>query len=332
MSSAISRRAAAAAAAAGAAVLALAGGTVAAQASVTPAHATHYTFRTLDNSNDPTFNELLGINDHGKLAGGFGAATAGHPSRGYVLRSPYRQVDYRNQNFPHARQSLVNGLNNNGVTVGIYSTQKPPMTPGEVSTFGFYAVNGKHFHKVNYPTKHPFSPPIDDLLGVNDQGVAVGFYLDVHGTSHGYQYNIRTGKYKIIKTGIAGSTRVSVTAINDAGSIAGYYTDSHSQVKGFFIRKKAPHLFKLSYPGASQTRPFGVSKHGEVVGTYEDNSTGTSVDHGFTWTRQGGFHAVNDPHGTAGTDLSGVNSAGDLVGDYVDAKNHTHGFLARPKK
>jgi len=302
MSSAISRRAAAAAAA-GATVLALAGGTVAARASVTPDHATHYTFRTLDNSNDPTFNVLLGINDHGKLVGGFGSATAGHPSRGYVLHSPYRQVDYRNQNFPHARQSLVNGLNNNGVTVGIYSTQKPPMTPGEVPTFGFYAVNGKHFHKVNYPTKHPFSPPIDELLGVNDQGVAVGLYLDVHGT-----------------------------AINDAGSIAGYYTDSHSQVKGFFIRKKAPHLFKLSYPGASQTLPFGVSKHGEVVGTYEDNSTGTNVDHGFTWTRQGGFHAVNDPHGTAGTDLSGVNSAGVLVGYYVDAKNHTHGFLARPKK
>ena len=32
-----------------------------------------YTFKTLDDHADPTFNQLLGINDHGKIAGYFGS-------------------------------------------------------------------------------------------------------------------------------------------------------------------------------------------------------------------------------------------------------------------
>ena len=37
-------------------------------------HATAYNFRTLDNAQDLTFNQLLGINDYGLIAGYFGGA------------------------------------------------------------------------------------------------------------------------------------------------------------------------------------------------------------------------------------------------------------------
>ena len=57
--------------------------------------------------------------------------------------------------------------------------------------FGFYADNG-HFHNVNFPTGDNASPQVDQLLGVNDHGIAVGFYTNGQGSNRGYKYNIRT--------------------------------------------------------------------------------------------------------------------------------------------
>src|SRR5690242_8617901 len=44
-----------------------------------------YSFTTLDNPADPTFNQLLGFDNHGIIAGYFGSGAAGHPNKGYVL-------------------------------------------------------------------------------------------------------------------------------------------------------------------------------------------------------------------------------------------------------
>ena len=33
---------------------------------------------------------------------------------------------------------------------------------------------------------------MDQLLGVNDHDVAVGFWTDAQGNNHGYEYNIKT--------------------------------------------------------------------------------------------------------------------------------------------
>jgi hypothetical protein len=299
-------------------------------ASAGPARATHYAFLKLNNSNDPTFNQLLGINDSGKIVGYFGSGAKGHPNKGYVLHPPYRQLDYRNQNFPGSKQTQVTGLNNKGVTVGFYSTQNNASLAD--NNFGYYAINGKHFHKVNFPARHPASPPLDQLLGVNDAGIAVGFYVDSSGNSHGYLYNIHTHHYVGVSPGIAGVTSVTATGINDSNSVVGSFTNSKGDVRGFFVRTKAPHLFVLNFPGSSATQPLGVGKHGEVVGAYAVGTGGSALTHGFTWTRQHGFHTVDDPHGAGTTTINGVDTAGVLVGFYVGSGGNTNGFLAVPAR
>ncbi|MBV9539511.1 MAG: hypothetical protein JOY70_11305, partial [Acidisphaera sp.] len=50
-----------------------------------------YTFQTLNNNTDPTFNQLLGINNTGQIAGYFGSGAVGHPNKGYTLVPPYGQ-------------------------------------------------------------------------------------------------------------------------------------------------------------------------------------------------------------------------------------------------
>ena len=42
-------------------------------------------FTTLDDQADPTFNQLLGINDLSVIACYFGSGATGHPNKGYTL-------------------------------------------------------------------------------------------------------------------------------------------------------------------------------------------------------------------------------------------------------
>jgi len=143
-----------------------------------------YGFRTLDDSADPTFNQLLGINDNGLIAGYFGSGAQGHPNMGYLLNGS----TYQGENFPGSVQTQVTALNNDGVTVGFYSGMNTANMMNDNS--GFYATGNGGFHTADFPAGDPASPPVDQLLGVNDNDVAVGFYADAKGNNHGYEYNI----------------------------------------------------------------------------------------------------------------------------------------------
>jgi hypothetical protein len=61
----------------------------------------NYTFQTLNDANDPTFNQLLGINDSAVIAGYLGSGTppTTHPNKGYVLSPPYGQNNYKKSTF-----------------------------------------------------------------------------------------------------------------------------------------------------------------------------------------------------------------------------------------
>jgi hypothetical protein len=304
--------------------LALASGP--AQASPSAPAKVHYRYATINNDNDPTFNQLLGINDAGKIAGYFGSGAKGHPNKGYTLTKPYHQTDFRNQNFPRSKQTQVTGLNNLGIQVGFYSTMNTASLAN--NNFGYYSINGTHFHKVNFPAKHPASPPVDQLLGVNDSGLAVGFYTDANGHNHGYLFSIRNHKYISENPPLgSGVTSVTPTGINDSDSVTGFFQDTKGKVRGFLLRKASPHLIIVNVPGSDSTTPFGVNKFGVVVGVY---TVGTK-NFGFTWSRGHGFQTINDPNGVGNTFVNGINSAGDLVGFYVGKGGNTNGFVATPR-
>lgn len=63
--------------------------TASASASTQAANGTAgYHFSTLNNAGDPTFNQLLGINNLDKIAGYFGSGAKGHPNMGYRIKPP----------------------------------------------------------------------------------------------------------------------------------------------------------------------------------------------------------------------------------------------------
>ena len=183
-----------------------------------------YQFVELGSHNDRTFNQLLGINNNGRIAGYFGSGAVHHPNKGYTINAPYAQSDFKSENFPGSVQTQVTGLNDGGVQVGFYSNSDN--ASGVNNNVGWY-FNGS-FHKVVFPTGNNDKPPVDQLLGVNDHDVAVGFYLNGSGVARGYTYNIKTGKFALVSepgapTGGA-APNLSANAINNAGAVAGDYT------------------------------------------------------------------------------------------------------------
>jgi Cu/Zn superoxide dismutase len=303
---------------------ALASGTV--LASGTGGSPASYGFMTLDNRADPTFNQLLGINSVGTIAGYFGSGAAGHPNQGYRLLPPHGHGSFQNENFPGSVQTQVTGLNNMGVTVGFWSSMNNASMVNDNS--GFWALGGQ-FHNANFPTGAPASPPVDQLLGVNDSGAAVGFWVDANGNNHGYLVNVNTGKFSSVTDPNAPNASLTAAAINSGGDIAGFYTGQNGNTDGFLLAGST--FIDLAVPGASSTMAFGVNDNDEVVGTYTAGSGGSAATHGFTWRLGGGFQRIDDPHGIGTTTVNGVNDAGDLVGFYVDSAGNTDGMLAAPR-
>jgi hypothetical protein len=309
------------------AVAALAGLAIAATFGATASgaskpRAVNYQFRTLDNQRDPTFNELLGINNERVIAGYFGSGVTGHPSEGYLLFPPrYDQRDYRGLDFPRSFGTQVTGLNDHGVYVGF------GFGAGQDVAFGWYAKNGV-FHEVNFPAGKQVDR-IGELLGVNNDDVAVGFYVDGSGTAHGFEYNIGTHRFSIVTE--PGAKYLVTAASNNRGDVAGFYFTKPSTGRAVgFIRYRDRTSVKLTVPGACSTEALGVNDTDEVVGFYTPCGHSTALD-GFTWTPQTGFTTVNDPNGVGTTTIDGVNDAGDLVGYYTTDHGHiTNGMLATP--
>jgi hypothetical protein len=290
-------------------------GTAAAQPTTAPPDASaSFAFQTQDNQKDPTFNQLLGINDWDTISGYFGSGAADHPNRGYTLRDS----TYRDENFPGSAQTQVTGLNNSNITVGFWAD-----AAGD--NFGFYSIGGRWFRSANYPVGDPAQPSVDQLLGVNDADVAVGFYTDTNGVNHGYSYNIRARRYETIT--VDGDSNVTAAAINNVGAVAGFATNAAGTTEGY-LELPGGNVIHLNVPGASSTQALGVNNRDEVVGDYTTGSSTTP--NGFIWAPGRGFEMVNDPNGVNGTTINGLNDRGILVGFYMDANGLTHGLIARP--
>lgn len=281
-----------------------------------------YVFQNIINPGDPTFNQELGINNSGTIAGYFGSGAAGHPNQGYTTAPPY--TVFTPENFPGSAQTQVTGLNDNGVTVGFYSNTNNG--PPNDANFGFVDQGGT-FTNVNNPNTLPVPIPINQLLGVNNSNVAVGFYTDVAGVTHGYTYNIAGATFSanIDDPNAVGNT--TAAAINNSGEIAGFYTDAAGIMHGFI--KNGITFTTVNDPlGAMGTQLLGLNDNGLAVGDYTDAA---GIMHGLLYDLlTNAFLTLDDPFAIGATTLNGINDKNQLVGFYTNAAGNTIGLIANP--
>jgi probable HAF family extracellular repeat protein len=95
-----------------------------------------------------------------------------------------------------------------------------------------------------------------------------------------------------------------------------------SWIMGASLAHAVEYTFQtIDYPGASETRVFGVNNAGHLVGVYEVGSE----EYGFLY--DGTNYTKIEVPGAVETNASGVNLAGQIVGSYEDNDENTHGFL-----
>lgn len=277
--------------------------------------ATSYTFRTINNQKDPTFNQLLGINDTGTIAGYYGSGAPGHPNKGYTVKPPYAQADFTSQNYPGSMQTQVTAIDNLGYTAGFWIDSKG-VNRGFIHWKGVFT---------SYTDPNVGKGTVTQILGLNDSGLAVGFYTNGAGVNFGFELNRATGKFTPITP--PGAHNVTAAAINNQGAITGFYLQGKMSI-GFLKVGNSYSVFH--YPGSTMTMPFGINSHRAIVGAYVDSKGAT---HGFLLKaplNNPTFTSIDDPHGVGNTFINGINLKGDMVGFYVGKNGNTNGMLITP--
>jgi hypothetical protein len=292
--------------------------------------ATKYQFITMDNPGDLDFNQLLGINNYAEIVGYFGDGSAHHPNKGYIL---IPMDHYASENFPGSIQTQVIGISSDTpslnfptsfrVTVGFWVDQNGNQS-GFVNRLGVYdSVVDPHTGGSN-------GSKVNNLLGVNAQGVAAGFYNDAKGNSHGYTYDILNQTYAAISLPFSGVQSFQATGINDSDAISGFYVDGKG-THGFYGTRGHFKSVDANVKGAAGTAFFGLNNNGILAGAVTVNG----VSHGLIYDSSSNKSTVlDDPNqsnktafGVNGTFINGINDNEAVVGFYSDGTK-VHGFFA----
>jgi hypothetical protein len=263
----------------------------------------------------------MGVTELGMIVGYDGSGTASDPSHGYSVSPPYTK--FRNVNYPGAIDTVVTSAVSTRLLLkaGYYVDA----TQGG-HTWGFIRNRGIWTqYKAPGTPKGPGS--VNELLGINGTGIAVGFYTDSYGMDHPYE--LAGNRFEHLAPPNAVSAEA--TGITTLGDIVGNETTTSGLAEGWILR--SGNYTTFSFPGSTATQCWGVNINDEAVGSYVDTSGDT---HGYIV-----FHApnpatrywqnVDEPDAARGTTLTGLNAKHTFVGWYVDVNGANHGFVATLK-
>jgi hypothetical protein len=162
------------------------------------------------------------------------------------------------------------------------------------------------------------------ILGVNNGGVAAGYWTDAAGNFHPFTWV--PGTFTPIN--FAGEVSAQATGVNNAGQVVGFNMTSATASEGF-LDKSGVFTF-LQFPGSTFTQALGLNNDGDVVGSFVDAAGNT---HGFIYNiGSGTYQEIDDPNavGPGGTVINGINDNGKIVGFYTDANNNVDGLVGTP--
>jgi probable HAF family extracellular repeat protein len=249
----------------------------------------HYPGATATVAND--------INDSGLIVGTY--YSAGGVSHGFL----YDGGSYVTIDHPDGDWSEVTGINCHGDIVGYYGRNT------ESFSHGFRRTAGGTFTSIDLLGQWNTMPQ-----GINMSGVVAGC---IHNPGAMFGWTLQAGAITSETRGEGWTGYAMYTGINDGGTLIGWYSIP-DVIRSFVLAGSG--RTDIEYPGATNTRAFGVSSLGDIVGWYGPAAS----SRGFL-LRDGQFTQIHKA-GATWTRAFGINAAGDIVGAYRDGTG-THGFL-----
>jgi hypothetical protein len=180
----------------------------------------------------------FGINDRNAIVGQYVTATT---SPGFIRVNAKSTITINAPSGP----DIVNaqGINNKGLVVGFFvgtdGQDHGFIANGHAPTNG--TITGTAVADPTIPVV-PGEPAgttfvFSQILGINDHGIAVGYYGDSTGSQHGFFFNTKTGKYTFLddpnEAFNNGVEVTQITGINNSNEITGFYTDANGVAHGF---------------------------------------------------------------------------------------------------
>ncbi|MGA9922442.1 MAG: hypothetical protein WBQ29_03495, partial [Isosphaeraceae bacterium] len=182
----------------------------------------------------------FGINDRVNIVGQFVTSTA---TPGFILVHGGKSFITINQPTG-VTSDVINaqGINNHGLVVGFYLGND-----GQVHGFTASDRAAKNGTLTGTAVADPTIPAVpgepgatfvfSQILGINDHGIAVGYYGDSTTSQHGFIYNTNTGKYTFLDDPSEafdnGVEVTQITGITNSGEITGFYSDANGVFHGF---------------------------------------------------------------------------------------------------
>lgn len=261
------------------------------------------TFTTIDVPGAGVTN-VSGINTAGDMVGWYSQAV-NTPSSGFLLSGG----NFTFLNYPTSYDTVARSINDSGVIAGYSGINH------DASYVGFTYAGGIF-------TKISFAGYLDSYAeGINNSGDVVGGFGNF-GATNGFE---RAGtKYKNV-TPPGSWNGAYVNGVNNLGQMVGDTTSSNTS--GFLYNKGK--FQTLTVPGSSGvTAPEGINDVEIIVGSYLGCNPACGY-HGFVLMK-GKYFSVDYP-GAAETDALGINSLGQIVGNYCLGSNlPVHGFVTNP--
>jgi hypothetical protein len=179
----------------------------------------------------------FGINDKGVIVGQYVTSTA---TPGFIRLNGKTFITINAPSGPNTVNAQ--GINNRGLVVGFYVG-----ADGQDHGFEVSARGVKKGTLTGIAIADPVIPNVagepgatfvfSQVLSVNANGIAVGYYGDSTTSQHGFFYNTKTGNYTFLDDPDAafnnGVEVTQITGISNSGEITGFYSDANGVFHGF---------------------------------------------------------------------------------------------------
>jgi uncharacterized membrane protein len=188
-----------------------------------------------------------------------------------------------------------------------------------------------------FTTVDPPGSVFTNVLGINEGGDVVGRYCSSapclppgNGSVHAFIY--ADGAFTTID--VPGALESDAFRISANGTIVGGFAQTGGPGELFVLSHGAFTTSALPNNKSVTLDDGGINTRGDIVGTYCDSGfpclLGPTGTHGFLLTSKGVFTTIDYP-GAVASATTGINTRGDIVGEWADASAVSRGFILTSK-